>query len=276
MKKSIEECAAFARKIVNYYPKVLPAVDVIAEANLIAKDWLRVSDLPKSRKGHVGQLMSQNSLNKNNALLYGFPDPGEAVGGTGLLCLMKALKEKESFLEEMQFNWNFIPCLNFDDQPNDGKTLDKVMKTSEQEVDWLVNNPRPETTALLQIAKELKPQFIFALHDEWHCHEEIPIYMPVSQSLPKEICQGLRSLLEGFGLKISTDMTDSEMGAGFLNMNTVADIKNSTFYEFSKTGLVFICEMPDLQGQPDSNVIAAQLAAGLFVAANVRAKTQGF
>lgn len=92
--------------------------------------------------------------------------------------------------------------------------------------------------------------------------------MPVSHVLSNEICQGLRILLESFGLKISTDIIDHEMGAGFLNMQTVEDIKNSTFYEFGKSGIVFICEMPELVGQNDSTVISAQIAAGLFVAAN--------
>lgn len=268
MKKSVEECKNFAQEIATYYPHVLPAVDVVSEANSIAKDWLKTTEIARSRKGHSIQLMSQTTSQNNNALLYGFPDPGEAVGGTGLLCLMKALRANHPFLRDLSFNWSFIPCLNFDDQPNSGKTLEKVMKTSEQEVDWLVKNPRPETTALLEIASKLQPRFIFPLHDEWHCREEIPVYMPVSQPLSMEICQGLRELLIYFGLKISMDMTDPEMGAGFLNMGTVEDIMNSTFYEFGKSGTVFICEVPDLLGQPDSKVIAAQMAAGLFVATN--------
>lgn len=268
MKKTFEECQAFAQQIVNYYPQVLPAADVVSEANSIAEDWLQVSDFGKSRKGHPIQLMSGRFSEKPNALLYGFPDPGEAVGGTGLLCLMRALKANHPFLEELKINWNFIPCLNFEDQPNAGKTLDKIMKTGEQEVDWLVRNPRPETTALLDIAAKLRPKFVFPLHDEWHCHEEIPCYMPVSPPLPKETCDGLRSLLESFGLQISTDIVDPDMGKGFLNMDLVEDIKNSTFYEFSKNGIVFICEVPALMGKPDSDIIAAQLAAGIFVASN--------
>lgn len=83
MKKGIEECKAFAQEIVTYYPQVLPAADVISEANSIAKGWLNITELAESRNGHSIQLMSQISSNKNNALLYGFPDPGEAVGGTG-------------------------------------------------------------------------------------------------------------------------------------------------------------------------------------------------
>jgi hypothetical protein len=269
MKKSVEECRDFALEIVEYYPRVLPATAVISEANSIAMDWLKITEVARSRKGHSIQLMSEKSTKNPNALLYGFPDPGEAVGGTGLLCLMKALKANHPFLEDIRLNWNFIPCLNLDDQPDNGKSLSKVMKTSEQEVDWLVRDPRPETTALLEVAAQLQPRFIFPLHDEWHCHEEIPCYMPVSRPLARDVLQGLRTLLESFGLKISKTIIDPDMGEGFLNMGSVAEIKNSTFYEFDKSGTVFICEVPDIEGQPDSTVVAAQIAAGLFVAANV-------
>ncbi len=258
-----------SKEIAGYYPKILPAVDVISEAESIAKGWFNISEIGKSDKGFSIQLMSQPGSNPQNALLYGFADPGEAVGGTGLLCLMRALREGHSFLADMKYNWNFIPCLNLDDQPNAGKTLDKVMKTGSQEVDWLVQTPRPETKALLEIASRLQPKFVFPLHDEWHCREEIPCYMPVSHVLPKNVCHGLRDILESFGLKISSEIVDPLMGPGFLNMESVSDIKNSTFYEFGKYGTVFICEMPDLLGKPDEQIIAAQMAAGLFVAANV-------
>ena len=273
MKKSISDCRTFAQEIVHrFYPQILPAVDVISESNLIAQDFFQIKELAKSRQGHSIQLMSQRSSNKTNALLYGFPDPGEAVGATGLLCLMRALKEKHPFFKDVDLNWNFIPCLNFDDQPNEGKTLDKVMKTGEQEVDWLVKNPRPETTALLGVATQLQPKFIFPLHDEWHCHEEIPCYMPVSRPLEKEVCQNLCLLLESFGLKVSTEVSDPVMGSGFLNMATVSEIQNSTFFQFGQNGIVFICEVPDLVGKPGSDVIAAQLAACVFVATNVAQK----
>lgn len=269
LRKSAQECREFAQEIVSFYPRILPPLEVISEAATLSNGWMNVAEIGKSQKGHSIQLFSQTKTNYQNALLYGFPDPGEAVGGTGLLCLMRALRENHPFLMGLDYNWNFIPCLNFDDQPNEGKTLEKVMKTSVQEVDWLVHAPRPETTALLDIASKLRPKFVFPLHDEWHCHEEIPSYMPVSKPLQKDICDGLRDLLKSFSLKISTDINDSQMGEGFLNMETVADIKNSTFFEFGKHGTVFICEMPDLMGQDDSQVIAAQLAAGLFVAANI-------
>lgn len=269
MKKTVEECKNFAQEIVSFFPEVLSPANVISEASSIAKGCFKVAEIGRSKKGNPIQLMSLPLSKRHDALLYGFPDPGEAVGGTGLLCLMKALRENHPFFSDMQYNWNFIPCLNFDDQPNDGKTLKKVMKTSGQEVDWLVETPRPETTALLEIAQNLKPKFVFPLHDEWHCHEEIPCYMPVSHLLSKEVCDGLRELLKSLGLKVSGDMIDPQMGPGFLNMENVDDIQNSTFYEFGKNGTVFICEVPDLIGKPDAQVIAAQIAAGIFVAANV-------
>jgi hypothetical protein len=262
--KNVSECIEIGRTISHYYPKVLPAKQVIFEANQIANGWFDVSELGVTQGGHAIQLMSSRGNHDTSVLLYGFADPGEAVGATGLLGLMKLIKDGNPFLSSLNVKWNFIPCLNMDDQPNEGKTLEKTMKTDQQEVDWLVNDPRPETTALLELSKKLKPDFVFPLHDEWHCHEKIPCYIPTSHVLPPHTCSGLRGILEIFGFEISSDMVDPEMGAGFLNMLNVPDIKNSTFYEFSKSGHVFICEVPDLLTGNDQNAIAAQMAAGLF------------
>jgi hypothetical protein len=54
---------------------------------------------------------------------------GEAVGATGILCLLKELLNPNSLLNNFPVIWNFIPCLNWDDQHDDGNTLSKVMKT---------------------------------------------------------------------------------------------------------------------------------------------------
>ena len=177
---------------------------------------------------------------------------------------MRALKEDHPFLAKLGLCWNFIPCLNMDDQPDQGQSLSKLMKTEAQEVDWLVENPRPETNALLTAHQILKPKLVFPLHDEWHCQDEIPCYMPVSQSLSVEICDGLREILTYFCLQVSTKVSDPEMGPGFLNMNSVGDIQKSTFHRFAKDGFVFICEVPFQKAKPEKNVIAAQIAAGLF------------
>lgn len=263
-----QECIGLARLISRAYPKILPALEVIEESEKLSKGRFWNQIIGKGQSGHSIKLLSWPRTKSKNVLFYGFTDPGEAVGATGLLCLMKALKDGHPFLTDLELNWHFIPCVNLHDQPNGGKTLDKVMKTGQQEIDWLVHQPRPETTALLMAAREIKPIITFPLHDEWHCHEKVPSYMAVSHTLSPEICQGLKEILTTFGLEISHDLTDREMGPGFLNMNQADDIKNSTFYEFSKTGLVFICEVPDLPGTPDREIIAAQLAAMIFVLVN--------
>jgi len=262
------DCIKLGKLLTNFYPRILPAVEVIKEASRLGQGNFSTADLEVSNEGHVIKLMRSKSTGEDNALWYGFADPGEAVGATGMLCLMKGLIDGVPALSKLPYVWNFIPVLNLDDQPNGGNTLQKVMKTGEQEVDWMVKNPRPETKALLRAAKDLRPKFVFPLHDEWHCREQIPCYMPVSGTLPRRVCDGLREILLSFGLEISKKHVDAQMGEGFLNWHGDPESEHSTFFEFSKHGFVFICEVPDIAGKEDRDVIAAQLAAGLFAMAN--------
>ena len=93
-----------------------------------AQDVCMINTIGKSAKGHPIKLYSYGQANAPQVLLYGLPDPGEAVGASGLLGLLRALKDPHHLIHQMNVRWNFIPCLNIDDQPNDGLTLELVQK----------------------------------------------------------------------------------------------------------------------------------------------------
>ncbi len=179
-----------------------------------------------------------------NTLWYGFPDPGEAVGGATILKMLEYFVANEDSALLHQFSWHFIPCINPDDQPDAGESLKKVMKTSQQEIDWLLENPRAETSILIECAENIRPHFTFPLHDEYHCADLLPIYCPVSRVLPREKCEAFRNYVTECGFEVNREFDHKDMGAGFFNMMEEADIIKSTFSVFNKFGLVGICEMP--------------------------------
>lgn len=196
-------------------------------------------------------------------LWYAFPDPGEAVGGTGLLALLRGLVAGDARLAALDLTWHLLPCLNLADQPANGEALGLVMKTHAQEVDWCTHAPRPETTALLGLARATRPVAVFPLHDEFHCGEPLAVYAMVSAPLPDATCEAVRQALQAFGYAIDADTSDPAMGPGFARMNQAPDYGNSTFAVMAEAGLVFICEVSQLPGLTAAEMAGAQLAASL-------------
>ncbi len=66
-----------------------------------------------------------------------------------------------------------------------------MREESIREVDWCVDNPRPETKALLSLGEKIKPIFTFALHDEYHCGDTILAYFGFTKEPPLTVCDSL-------------------------------------------------------------------------------------
>lgn len=229
------------------------------------KEHFMVNIMGKSKKGHPIKLYTFGNSTLPKVLLYGLPDPGEVVGSSAILGLMRALKDPNHYIHYIPVQWNFIPLVNIDDQPDDGLTLSPTSKNSEQEVDWMMDRPRPETNALISICDLINPIFVFPMHDEFNTTEIQDCYIPVGRELPPEICQTLTSTLNQYGLKITKDIVDQQMGEGFLNIHNVQDIYRSTFSHFAKNALVLICEVPRLEENKYKDLMAAQLACAFIV-----------
>jgi hypothetical protein len=135
-----------------------------------------------------------------------------------------------------------------------------------REVDRCVDNPRPETTALLNIAREYKPFFTFALHDEFHSGENIPVYCGVSSALDFQVTNRMRKHISDFGFEIDRSNKHAEMGEGFFVMKEAfgeADYSNSTFSIFSESGLVLGCELSCQENTAPRTLVATQITIGL-------------
>jgi hypothetical protein len=140
------------RGLTSHIERILPPVEVIQVCQKMAASH------PFVRSVLIGETENGKPIrayeigkSKNTVLMYGFPDPGEAVGGTAIVCLLRAIIESSPFIKTFDAAWRFIPCLNLDNQPDEGRTIRPVMKSEYgKEVDWCIQNPRPETTALLE------------------------------------------------------------------------------------------------------------------------------
>jgi hypothetical protein len=201
-----------------------------------------------------------------HVLSYGFPDPGEGLGATGVYHLLRGLVERPSMTDDLPAVIHFIPCMNPDDQPDEGRTIQTVHKRRDiKELDWCVDNPRRETSILLNYAARVQPRFTFALHDEYHCHEVIPVYFGVGTPLQARTVDLIREVCRRVGLEIAKDPTHPTMGDGFFVMADCGpEYVKSTFSRFAEIGGTIVAEMswhPDI---PTRDIVFAQLAAGLI------------
>lgn len=201
----------------------------------------------------------------HSCLFYAFPDPGEALGGRGLMALANLLQIGACNFKNMPVTWHFIPCLNFVDQPGNGKSLQKVMKKPEHEVDWCLNNPRPETTALVQFADMIKPCFSMGMHDEAHCDEHIDSYIGVTSPLSKEAVNLVRTVFFKCQANLNKDYQDQQMGEGFFTMSSIgAEFNNSTFSHLCRYGQVMVADIGRAANLRNADLVFLQLAAGLI------------
>jgi hypothetical protein len=254
--------------------EILPPVKVIEFFSTLAKYDNSIKEF-EIGEDKSGRKIYRYSIGNGPAdvLFYAFPDPGEALGGTGIVSIVNLLHKGAGTFNHLPVTWHFIPCLNFVDQPNEGKTLEKVMKTKSQEVDWCLNNPRPETTALLKAIEEIKPKFTFAMHDEYHSENAISPYIGVTKNLAEQSFNRIRQLFKRFNLNMNPDYSDKEMGEGFFNMSSIGEeYKNCTYSEIEKYGQVFIAELSQHEHLSPAEIVFLQLSMGFIALAEVLPK----
>jgi hypothetical protein len=262
------------QEIVSPITEILPPVTLLDAFRTIATDHDTVMRrvIGATEKGVPIETYEFGSGN-TPVLLYAFPDPGEAVGATGSLALLQGLLQGNEYVNALDVRWHVIPCLNFDDQPNNGQELCSVHHDPNATfVDFCLPHPRAETTALLDYAKEIRPAFTFALHDEYHSGELRPAYFPVSGVLESTYCFAIRDCLMDAGYSIDLNYDHQSMGKGFFDMKDTESFSFSTFSVLAEYGLVFLCEISQKQDLMPSDIVGTQLCAGLIAASSVMIK----
>ncbi|MFX1411820.1 MAG: M14 family zinc carboxypeptidase [Promethearchaeota archaeon] len=222
---------------------------------------------------------------KNNALLFAFPHPNEPIGSLTVEFLSRYLAENPDITEKLGYTWYMIKAIDPDGAVlNQGWFKGKFdplkyakhyyRPPSHEQIEWtfpikykklIFSNPPPETQALMNIIDDIKPKFMFSLHNAGFCgvywyfsHEIKEMFSPLARLVEQEQLplhrgepetQYLKELhpaiFQLFGIKETYDFYE-ETGVKdpqeLIKCGTSSDdyLKRAT----NEQGFTLVCEMP--------------------------------
>ncbi len=168
------------------WEKYLTVDQINEEAVKLVKEYpgkIELIDLGKSTGGEPIICLKVGD-GKYNALIHGFPNSEEPYGGNLLTYLARALAENPEVAEALDYTWYFVPCsdpdaarLNEGFQAGEKTVLNYCMNYYRTPVSICpelcfpfrfgpldLNNPVPETKALMKVMDKVKLHFISSLH----------------------------------------------------------------------------------------------------------------
>ncbi|MFX1418093.1 MAG: M14 family zinc carboxypeptidase [Promethearchaeota archaeon] len=222
---------------------------------------------------------------KKNALLFAFPHPNEPIGSLTVEFLSKYLAENPNLIDELGYTWYLIKVIDSDGAAlNEGWFKGKFdplkyarnyyRPPSHEQIEWtfpieykklIFSDPPPETKALMKLIDDIKPSFMFSLHNAGFCgvywyvtHDIKEMYpdliklvkkehLPIHRGEPE--AQYLKELhpaiFQMFGIKEGYDFYEKN---GVENPQELIKCGTSSDdYLLTKTdgkGFTLICEMP--------------------------------
>ncbi|MFP3950543.1 MAG: M14 family zinc carboxypeptidase [Candidatus Bathyarchaeia archaeon] len=154
---------------------------------------------------------------ENKALLFAFPHPNEPIGSMTLEFLSGYLAENREVLDELGYTWYLVKAVD-----PDGAALNEGWFKGEftplkyarnyyrppghEQIEWTFpvdyknlhfHDSPPETRALMSLIDEVKPDFMFSLHNAGFCG----VYYYISHPL-EQLYEGFTSLVEEEGLPL--------------------------------------------------------------------------
>lgn len=122
---------------------------------------------------------------KENALLFAFPHPNEPIGSISLEFLSKYLAENPEFTKQTDYTWYIIKAIDIDGAVmNEGwfkgefnplkYARNYYRPAAYEQIEWSFpinykklkfETPPPETQVLISLMQELKPKFMYSLHN---------------------------------------------------------------------------------------------------------------
>jgi hypothetical protein len=220
-----------------------------------------------------------------NALLFAFPHPNEPIGSLTIEFLAKFLAENPEVTKDMGYKWHLIKAVD-----PDGATLNEgwfkgqfdpikyaknyYRPAGHEQIEWTFpikykklefSNPPPETRALMKLMEEIKPNFMYSLHNAGFCgvywyqtHDVKTMYpeytalaeqfsLPIHQGEPEVpyIKQLHPAIFQMFGIQEAYDFYEDN---GVENPQEL--IKNGTSSDdylrrlTNGRGFTLVCEMP--------------------------------
>lgn len=196
------------------YREYLGVDELNASSEELAKsypDKVQLLNLGKSRNGESIKCLKIGD-GKYRALIYGFPNPEEPLGGSLLEYFCNVLAENGALLKQLDYTWYIIKCIDPDGaRRNEGflkgpfthlnfaKNYYRTPLPFAGEMNFpyrhgelAFNDPLPETKALMKIMDQTSLDFISSLHViKWgsiiyEVSESCPHLYPVMHKLARD------------------------------------------------------------------------------------------
>lgn len=209
---TVDELDAHLLKIAENYPGIV-----------------KIKEIGKSRKGHPILALTVGDGVKN-ALCFACPHPNEPIGAMTIVSLIDIFVNDPELLRETGHTWHLIACIDPDGtRLNEGWfkgpfTLTNYARNfyrppGYEQVEWTFPisykgmsfiRPIPETQALMTLIDQLKPNFMFSLHNAafggayWYLNKNIPDLCSelensaVRQSIPLQLGEPEAAYIEKF------------------------------------------------------------------------------
>ncbi len=147
-------------------------------------DLVSVFEIGETKLGE--KLLCQKIGNgSKNALMFGCPHPNEPIGTMMLEHFTKALAEDKELRDELDYTWYIVKAWDADGLRLNEKWLkgpytlynysrNFFRPAGHKQVDWTFpinykklnfQSPVPETQAMMKLIDEIKPKFIYSLHN---------------------------------------------------------------------------------------------------------------
>lgn len=178
---TVDEMDANSKKLAEEYP-----------------DIVTLFEAGRSRKNHPIYCLKIGN-GPRNALMFGCPHPNEPMGAMMLEYFSRALAEDDQLREDLGYTWYLIKSIDVDGTKLNEKWFKGPITLSNyarnyfrpagyEQVEWTFpfnykkysfNDPIPETQALMKLIDELKPDFMYSLHNAgfggtyWYLTKEI-------------------------------------------------------------------------------------------------------
>lgn len=169
------------------YREFLTVDELDAALTRLAADYpdkVTVFEAGRSRRGRP-LVCARVGAGPKNALLYGCPHPNEPIGAMMCHYFARALAEDDAYREALGYTFYIMPVADVD-----GTVLNEAWfkgpftiynyarnffrPAGEDQVEWTFpidykgykfDAPLPETRALMRLLDDLKPEFIYSLHN---------------------------------------------------------------------------------------------------------------
>jgi len=184
------------------YKEFLTVDELDASSRALAEkypDVVSIFEMGKTKDGHPLLCLKIGSGSKN-ALMFGCPHPNEPIGTMMLEYFTENLAKDKALRDELDYTWYVVKAWDADGLRLNEKWLkgpytiynysrNFFRPAGHRQVDWTFpidykdlhfHEPIPETTAMMKLIDEVKPAFIYSLHNAgfggvyWYISNPLP------------------------------------------------------------------------------------------------------